>query len=85
MQPRETHPPVPLDVRETQTVSVRCVEREGMVLATTVGIVVARNTSRLDVVKLKQITDKVLKSRKTVQGPCGGTSRGPIKYSVPNS
>lgn len=27
MQPRETHPPVPLDVRETQTLSVRCVER----------------------------------------------------------
>lgn len=48
-----------LDARETQIVSVRCGERR--VLATIVGImVVARNITRLDDVKLKPISDKVL-------------------------
>lgn len=86
MQPKKMHRPVPLDVREEmQIVSVLCVEREGKVLATTVGIVVVRNTTRLDVVKLEPIADKVLQSRKTVQGPCDGTNRDPSKYPVPNS
>lgn len=42
---------------------------ERNILATIVGIVVARNTTRLDGVQLKPISDKVLQSRKTVQGP----------------
>lgn len=61
-----------LDDRETKIVSVRCGERrerEKNVLATIVGIVVARDTTRLDGVKLKPISDKVLQSWKTVQGP----------------
>lgn len=37
---------------------------ERKVLAIIVGIVVARNTTRLDGVKLKPISDKVLQSRK---------------------
>lgn len=44
-------------------------EREKNVLATIVGIVVARDTTRLDGVKLKPISDKVLQSWKTVQVP----------------
>lgn len=47
-----------LDARETQIVFVRCGERR--VLATIVGIMVARNITRLDDVKLKPISEKVL-------------------------